>query len=333
MLTFPDRAVLGMLALLGAALLAGSIGRWLALRHVEPPVAAARWASLRTWWGLVVVTSLAILLGRVGVVLLFTVASGFAFHEYLRITQPALRRGLRIAVWLWGPLQYAAILSGWQGGALLLLPTAAVMTTAAVQVVFAPTSGFVSRTGSLLLGLFLTVYLPSHAVLLFIFPALAAGTPGAAGWFLFLVVLTEMNDIAQATCGRRWGRHKICPSVSPQKTWEGWLGGLLTTTVLAIGLAPWLTPLNDPVWWRTLGVAMPSPSIWAGLLGFGLGLCGFLGDITMSAVKRDAGVKDGSGLLPGQGGMIDRIDSLAFTSPFVFYMLCWLTMTPKGGGP
>jgi len=333
MISLPDRVVLEMLALLWGTLLASSLGRGLALRKADPEAAAARWASLRTWWGLVAATSLAILLGRVGVVLLLAVASGFAFHEYLRITQPALSRGLRIAVWAWTPLQYAAILGDWYAGAVLLLPSAAVLTTAACQVLWAPTSGFVSRTGGLLLGLFLTVYLPAHAALLFIFPALAAGTPGPAGWFLYLLVLTEMNDIAQAICGRRWGRHKICPRVSPNKTWEGWLGGLLVTTGLALGLAAWLTPLHDPGWWRALGIPMPNPWLWAGLLGLGLGLCGFLGDITMSAVKRDVGVKDGSRMLPGQGGMIDRIDSLAFTSPFVFYMLCWLTMTPKEGGP
>jgi phosphatidate cytidylyltransferase len=102
------------------------------------------------------------------------------------------------------------------------------------------------------------------------------------------------------------GRHKIIPKVSPNKTWEGFLGGLATTVGLAALLAPHLTPLS--------GVE----SILAGLL---IGCGGFIGDVTISALKRDIGVKDSGSLLPGHGGILDRIDSLTYTAPLLFHFV------------
>ena len=132
---------------------------------------------------------------------------------------------------------------------------------------------------------------------------------GNAGWIVYLVLLTECNDIAQALWGRQLGRHKVTPHVSPNKTWEGLLLGIFTTILLAIALAPLLTSL---------------PFVWSALAGALIGVSGFFGDITMSAVKRDVGIKDSSTLLPGQGGMLDRIDSLMFTAPVMFYFVYWL---------
>ena len=133
---------------------------------------------------------------------------------------------------------------------------------------------------------------------------------GAVGWFLYLVLLTEGNDIAQALIGRAIGKTKIIPYTSPNKSLEGLLGGIVTTVGLAVALAPWLTTWTFRAGWTGIGVAMLS-----GLL---ISIFGFLGGTNMSGIKRDAGVKDGSMLLPGQGGMMDRIDSLTFTAP-AFY--------------
>jgi phosphatidate cytidylyltransferase len=103
-----------------------------------------------------------------------------------------------------------------------------------------------------------------------------------------------------------FGRHKIVPTVSPNKTWEGFLGGVATTTLLAVVLAPLLTPMTLPL------------SLAAGLL---IGLGGFIGDVTLSALKRDIGIKDTGGLIPGHGGLLDRIDSLIYTAPLFFHFV------------
>ena len=128
---------------------------------------------------------------------------------------------------------------------------------------------------------------------------------------LYLVFLTQFNDVAQFLWGKTLGRHKVVPSVSPGKTVEGLLGGLGTTIVLAVVLAPHLTPF-------TIGWAA-----WAGVI---IGLSGFIGDVVISALKRDLGVKDSGDLLPGHGGILDRIDSLTYTAPLFFHFVYYLVV-------
>jgi phosphatidate cytidylyltransferase len=169
------------------------------------------------------------------------------------------------------------------------------------------------------------IYGMSHAAYLFVLPPTSSGPAGPAGWFLFLVILTEADDIFQAIIGRAFGahkRHRIAPTISPNKTWEGLIGGMLVTIGFAILLAPWLTTLAD----GTGPLALPEPlRHWAGpaLAAVAVTLAGFFGDINMSAVKRDSGVKDSSKMLPGMGGLIDRVDSLTFAAPAFVYFLVW----------
>lgn len=106
--------------------------------------------------------------------------------------------------------------------------------------------------------------------------------------------------------GKSCGRRKVVPKVSPGKTLEGLVGGVITTMIASMIIGPLLTPLN------TL------QAILAGLL---IGISGFCGDVVMSAIKRDVGVKDSGKLLPGHGGILDRIDSLIFTAPVFFYFI------------
>ncbi len=108
--------------------------------------------------------------------------------------------------------------------------------------------------------------------------------------------------------GKLFGKHKIVPSISPKKTYEGLAGGIGTSVLFSIALAPHLTPMN---------------SIFAVCTGILISISGFLGDITMSALKRDVKVKDFGTLLPGHGGLLDRIDSLIFTAPLFFHVMHW----------
>jgi phosphatidate cytidylyltransferase len=112
--------------------------------------------------------------------------------------------------------------------------------------------------------------------------------------------------------------------LSPNKTWEGFLGGLLVTLILAVVLAPWLTGLTAHPGPLGLSDALQR---WLGPLAAGLliAVAGYFGDINMSGLKRDSGVKDSSKMLPGMGGLIDRIDSLTFSAPtFVYFLVWWM---------
>jgi phosphatidate cytidylyltransferase len=97
--------------------------------------------------------------------------------------------------------------------------------------------------------------------------------------------------------------------VSPNKTWEGFLGGVATTIALSALLATWLTPLSR------------ENAVLAGAL---IGVAGFVGDVTISALKRDIGLKDSGSILPGHGGILDRIDSLTYTAPLFFHFVYYL---------
>jgi len=120
---------------------------------------------------------------------------------------------------------------------------------------------------------------------------------------LFLVFVTEMSDVLQYVWGKLLGRHKILPTISPNKTWEGFIGGVLSTAVLSLAVR-FLTPF--PVW-ETFVVSLL------------ITVTGFFGGAVMSAVKRDIGVKDFGALIPGHGGILDRVDALCYSAPLFFH--------------
>ena len=143
-------------------------------------------------------------------------------------------------------------------------------------------------------------------MLLFIFgwtvhATLTVWGPGMlVGWIL----LVALADSGAYFAGRRWGRHKLAPAISPGKTWEGWLGGL----ALAL-LGAW-----------ALAMIQPGLAAWQiFLLGLVAGLSA-VGDLLESALKRWAGFKDSSRLLPGHGGILDRLDSLLFAIPWMWWV-------------
>ena len=126
---------------------------------------------------------------------------------------------------------------------------------------------------------------------------------------ILLVLLTELNDVFQYLSGKFFGKKKITPRISPNKTWEGFLGGLVLTIGFANLLSFYLLPDKGFVLYSIMGLL--------------IGVFGFCGDIYISSIKRYAGVKDTGNLIPGHGGLLDRIDSLLFITP-VYYWLLYL---------
>lgn len=125
------------------------------------------------------------------------------------------------------------------------------------------------------------------------------------GWF----VLLWTNDTSAYIVGRQWGRHKMAPSISPGKSWEGWAGGAVATILVAyfvLGVA-WGDPVLSAPIWLCLGVLVS--------------VFGPMGDLMESGLKRKAGVKDSGDLLPGHGGILDRFDSHALAAPLAAILL------------
>jgi len=331
MITAPQTALVWAIFMLLGSLVIGTIARFIALRSASEETRRKRFASLRTWWMLAIAVSAALLLGRLGVCLLLAVASCIAWKEItgmagLRaVDHSAIRAGYALIVFNYGLILFEAT-----SVFVVFLPIAAMFTLAILLLIKDEANGYIRSAGTLLWGIMFLGYGVSHAAYLFVLPqaSTSAAPLGPAGWFLFLVILTETDDIFQAVIGRLFGahkRHRIAPVISPNKTWEGFFGGMLVIVVLAPLLAPWLTSLNQMPgpFGITGGMQQIAGPIVAALL---ISCAGFFGDINMSAVKRDSGVKDSSSLLPGMGGVIDRVDSLTFTAPvFVYFLIWWQT--------
>lgn len=272
---------------------------------------------IRTWWIIVALFGLALLLNRGGAILFFACVSAIALREYLALIPP------RVAEWqllFWAyacvPLQYLWVYIGWYGMFIIFIPVYSFLFLPARLVLMGKTEGFIQSTSDIHWGLMTTVFSISHAAYLYVMtpsttgrwlPQWPAGTDASnagAGLLLLLILLTEANDIFQYLWGKPFGRIRIAPHVSPGKTVAGFVGGVATTTALATLIGPWLTFMST------------AHSAIAGLI---VGVAGFIGDLAMSAVKRDLGVKDSGTALPGHGGILDRVDSLTYTAPLMFH--------------
>lgn len=156
------------------------------------------------------------------------------------------------------------------------------------------------------IGLFLCVFSAGHLGFIYNF---SSNIIIGIQLLLLLVIPTELNDVFQYLTGKAFGRRKITPNISPNKTLEGFVGGLLFTTLLCNLLGLFLLPGKSFLFYTLLGIL--------------IGVLGFFGDIFMSYIKRDAGVKDTGNLIPGHGGLLDRIDSLMFITPIYFWLIIY----------
>jgi phosphatidate cytidylyltransferase len=266
-------------------------------------------ARVRSWWVLVGVFAVAIAFRRDIAIVFFAILSFLALKEYLSLV-PTRRADRHVLFWVYlcVPIQYYWVWNQWYHMFLIFIPVWAFLFIAMRMVLRGDTKDFLRAAGTLHWGLMTMVFGLSHLAYLLVLPEGKAVAAHGAALLLFVVLLTELNDVLQYIWGRTLGRRKAIETVSPKKTLEGLVGGALTTTAVSFLLAPVLTPLTH------------MDSIAVGLMiGFG----GFLGDVTISAVKRDIGVKDSGSMIPGHGGILDRIDSLLFTAPLFFHFMAF----------
>lgn len=259
---------------------------------------------IRSWWLMCLVFASSMALGKVFSVVLFGLLSFLALREFVTLT-PTIRADHAAVFWafyLLTPLQYLLVGIGWYGMFTIFLPVYAFLFVPIRTALAGEPVGFLERTAKLQWGLMVAVYCVSHA------PALLYleldGFDGNAKLLLFLVVVVQASDVLQYLWGKTVGRRKIAPTISPNKTWEGFVGGVASATALGAGL-----------WWLT-----PFSPVQAAAMALLICLLGFAGGLTMSAIKRDRGVKDFGTVLAGHGGILDRIDSLCFAAPVFFHL-------------
>lgn len=284
-----------------------------AFGYIHPRLRGPRGKPIRdainSWWPpTLVLSGIGISNIWIGTIVLAAI-SLWMLHEFLRLLPGGTRnRFVEILAYLTVPLHYGLMLTGvmpfgvitaiWIFG---ILPLAWVFS--------AGTEGALVQLPATQFGIVLTVLAFSHISRLFMMgPSIRpAGGAGLAG---LLLTATWSNDAAQFVFGKLFGRQPMASLISPNKTWEGFAGGLLATSVIGAAIAPMVTPFD-----ATHGA----------LIGAALSIAGSLGDLLISAIKRDAGVKDTGAVLPQHGGILDRCDSLLLAAPLYFYAVqFWL---------
>ncbi len=298
----------GVLAIL---MLASTIGFLLSQLKPDRDFRELR-ARIRTWWFMAGLFLGVMLLPRHWAIGFIAFLSFLALKEYFSIipTRRADRRVLLLA-YLSIPLQYYWVGVDWYGMFAIFIPVYLFLLIPIRMVLIGETEGFLRAVGTLHWGLMTMVYSLSHLAAFLTLAPSVPGTGGGVAWVVLTVFLTQFNDVAQYIWGRLFGRTPVLPKVSPKKTVEGLLGGMATTLTLAVLLGPRLVPMS---------------LLHAGIIGIIAGLGGFLGDVTISAVKRDLGIKDSGTLLPGHGGILDRVDSLLVTAPLIFHVVRYLKL-------
>jgi phosphatidate cytidylyltransferase len=188
----------------------------------------------------------------------------------------------------------------------IMIPVYAFVLLPILMVLRGDATDFLERAARTQWGLMVCVYFISHIPMMLHLP-FAPLPMGNEGLVLFLVIVVQGSDILQYVWGKLCGRRPVAPRLSPKKTWEGLVGGVLSASALGAALH-WLTPCNG---WQAFIMALI------------LCLLGFLGGLVMSAIKRARGIKDWGTLIEGHGGMMDRMDSLCFSAPLYFHLLIW----------
>ncbi|WP_313351471.1 phosphatidate cytidylyltransferase [Paracoccus sp. (in: a-proteobacteria)] len=295
--------------LFGFLILASLVAQWL-IRSGRVGDGTARNLAdrIRAWWVMIGVLALIFTLGAGAITLFFALCSMAALREFATITHT--RRddhdGLAIAFYVILPLQYLLVYLDVPIFAALLIPVYSFLLLPVVTVFKGEVQGFLTRVSETQWGLMVCVYCVSHipAILTLDIPGYRYSAFTLVAW---LILVVQASDVLQYVWGKSIGRHLLAPRVSPSKTVEGLLGGMLSATVLGMAL----TPITPFLWWQ------------AGLMALIVTAFGFLGGLIMSAIKRDRGVKDWGTLVQGHGGILDRLDSLVFSAPVFLHVLAW----------
>lgn len=286
------------------------------VRRADTPTSVQRAkrlrARIRSWWWMIAAMLGFLSFGVPGILGFFGLVSLLAMRELVTLV-PSRRADhgmLVLSFFVAVPVQYGLIWLDWYGLFAVFVPVWALLAVSIGVAMQGDADRFLHRIAAIHYALLVGVYCISHA------PGLLLLTiPGYEGQeyklLAFLVVVTQASDVLQYLFGKAFGRHALMPSLSPDKTVEGMVGGVLSATVVGALLTP-LTPFG-------LGETTA--------LAFFVVNAGWLGGMVMSAIKRDAGVKDYGAFIDGHGGVLDRVDSLVFAAPALFHVVRWLHST------
>jgi phosphatidate cytidylyltransferase len=325
--------------------------------RIDPAILETFRFRVRAWWTLFATLAAAFLLGHWATVVLFGLLSFWALREFITVTptRPGDHRTLFWVFFLITPLQFGLVgMGGYHTAAYpmrpefyyglysILIPVYAFLLIPALIAIAGDYKRFLERTAKIQCGLLICVYCLSYAPALLSLekggnaqqraraaavdattaakekndetaPAveIAEADSGSGPRLLFFFILiSQLSDALQYAWSQLPNKHVIVPAINTTRTWEGLLGG--TASVMLVGtLLWWATPFSGVNWWMSA------------VMSAVIALMGFAGSITMSAIKRDRGVKDYGTLIEGHGGVLDHIDSICFAAPVFFHFTRW----------
>lgn len=299
-----------VLAGIAAVLVTASLIGWVLAMTVKTEggqrVVANLNSRTKSWWVMAAVMLGALAMGPAGTVTIFACISFLALREFITATptRRADHQSLFAAFFIVLPYQYWLVHTAWKGMFLILIPVYAFVLLPTLTVLRGDATDFLERAARTQWGLMVCVYFISYIPMLLYLDA-GKLPMGNAGLIIFLVCIVQGSDVLQYVWGKLCGRTPVSPRLSPKKTVEGLVLGVLSASALGAAMHR-LTPCTP---WQAFGLSLV------------LCVMGFIGGLVMSAIKRERGIKDWGTLIEGHGGMMDRIDSLCFSAPVFFHLL------------
>lgn len=292
--------------LFGFLVIASLIG-WLLQKQKGPTQVILNLnARIKAWWFMCLIAVLAISLGATGTILLFVVISFLALRECITLS-PTRRGDHETLFWCFFvilPLQYLLVGMQWYGLFAIFIPVYVFLFIPTRMALGGDSLHFLQRAAKIQWSTMVAIYFISHAPALLMLP-IAGYENQNSKLLLFLLIVVQMSDVLQYVFGKIWGKHPVAPHISPNKTFEGLVGGMISASFLG-ALLWWITPFTP---WQAFLIALV------------INMVGFAGGLCMSAIKRDSGIKDFGAFIEGHGGMMDRADSLCFAAPVFFHLI------------
>ncbi len=305
------RAALLFIGVVFGLLILATLITLLLRRRLPVDLATELQNRVKAWWWIVGVQVVLTFIHPRASIFLFAFVSFWALKEYFTAlrTRPEDHTALFVAFFLILPLQYLWIWQQWYVMFLIFVPVYGFLSIPFFLLLSRNPRGFTLSASEIHWGLMAFVYGVGHMAYLvnlhnFVDPA---APYNGVTLLMYLLFVVEMSDVFQYVFGKTLGRHKVWPSISPGKTWEGLLGGIAVAVLLGY-LFRFLTPFGEL---EAVGVSLLVTVV------------GFIGGGVMSAIKRDLGKKDFGYLLPGHGGIIDRIDALCWAAPIYFHYIAY----------
>lgn len=265
------------------------------------------WVSFSPWFIMAPIIFLVVGLGSKVFIVFLLILSIVSVKEFTRATGLYEDWGFMIAIYAGLIGLYTAAFLKWYG-LFVAMPVYAIVVVLMIPARRNDYKNMIQKIGLSTIALIYLGWFPAHLAFL-------SYHPFGIAYLLFLVIGTELNDAAAYTMGKIFGKKPLVSNISPKKTVEGALGSLIITSLYVYFARQWLPGFG------------PFPLVLSVII---LWIGGTMGDLVMSCVKRDIGIKDMGALIPGHGGLLDRVDSLIFVSPLFFHMVNHYIKFPGG---